>query len=148
MNTDGLPLNPDDMRLLAEIAFMAAESGQLPAARTIFEALHTLRSESTLPYIGLALAEIFAERPEDAARILREEGLAAHPDDQELKAFLGLALYGAGHAIQARAVLGEVVSRGPATLPHVRMASKLLSADPEIAGPVGLMPRWGLRLAS
>jgi predicted Zn-dependent protease len=129
MTTATVPLTPEDMRLIAEIGFMGTQSGQLAAARALFEALKVLRPQSTLPHIGLAMAALGAEKPDDAVRILRDEGLKQHPGDAELTAFLGLALHAAGRAAEASKVLTSVVQdEGSAHEPCVRMARKLLTA--------------------
>lgn len=143
MSSAGTPLDRDAMRLLAEIGFIATQSGQLAAARAIFESLRILRPESTLPYIGLAMADLAANRPQEAARTLRDQALKQHPDDPELMAFLGLALHGAGEGEQAQKVLTAVVQQhGASTAPYGRMASKLLAMNTGDGNPARLMPRW------
>lgn len=138
-----MPLDRDTMRLIAEIGFMGTQSGQLAAARAIFDSLLVLRPDSTLPCIGLAVTDLAADRPQDAARTLREKGLKHHPGDPELMAFLGLALQGAGQSDEARKVLCTVVEQNStSTAPYVRMARKLLSIDKGDPHPASLMPRW------
>jgi Flp pilus assembly protein TadD len=122
------PLDRDAMRLIAEIGFMGGHTRQFAASRALFESLKTLRPESTLPHIGLAMTELAADRADEAARVLREDGLKFHPDDGELMAFLGLALQSAGRNGEAHRVLTDVVQRdGAGAGPHVRMAEKLLA---------------------
>jgi predicted Zn-dependent protease len=143
MKAAGLPLDRDAMRLIAEIGFIGAQSGQPAAARAIFESLSVLRPDSTLPHIGLAMADLAADRPQDAARTLRDKGLKQHPADPELMAFLGLALHSAGQSAEAQKILSAVVEQhSPSTAPYVRMAGKLLSIDKGNADPASLMPRW------
>lgn len=148
MNAAAAPLDRDAMRLVAEIGFIGTQSGQPGASRAIFESLRVLRPESSLPFIGLALTDIACDRPEDAARLLREQALAQHPGDAEVMAFLGLALQAAGRNADAAQVLTEVLQRrAPHDEPHVRMAERLLNAarrgpapSPLIRGPVGPTP--------
>ena len=143
MTAGGLPLDRDAMRLIAEIGFIGIESGQAAAARAIFESMLVLRPDSPLPHIGLAMAHLAAERPLDAVRGLRDEGLKQHPGDQELTTFLGLALQAAGQNAEAQKVLATVIDRNSsADDPCVRIASKLLSAGKSETHPGGLMPRW------
>ncbi|HVZ45021.1 MAG TPA: hypothetical protein VHA82_14520 [Ramlibacter sp.] len=115
------------IRLIAEIGFIGARTGQTAAARALFQSLMVLRPESTMPVIGLAMSELGAENPEDAARILRDQGLKQYPGDGELLAFLALALHLAGHNAEAAKVLAPVLE-GPrdAAEPHVRLASGLI----------------------
>lgn len=143
MSLDGTAPDRETMRLIAEIGFMGTQSGQHAAARAIFDSLLVLRPDSTLPYIGMSMAELAADRPQEAARILRDEGLKHHPADPELMAFLGLALQSAGQNAQAHNILAAVVEedRGSGA-PYVRMASKLMSIDMGDASPARLMPRW------
>jgi predicted Zn-dependent protease len=145
MSNDKLPLDRDAMRLVADIGFMGAQTGQLAASRALFDALRTLRPDSTLPFIGIAVAELTSDRAEHAVRILRDEGLKQHPDDPELLAFLGMALQSAGNNIEARKVLSDLMRRpGADNAPHLAMAAKLLATGDKAAatGPANLMPRW------
>ena len=143
-----LPLNSDAMRLVAEIGFIGAETGQAAAARALFEALLILRPDSTLPHIGLALAALAADRPEDAVRMLRDNGLKQHAGDIELMAFMGLAMHAAGRPAQARDILQSVVDRAEnSDEPCVLMARKLLESGAKAAAPAFAMPRWSAAAA-
>ncbi|HTH80749.1 MAG TPA: tetratricopeptide repeat protein [Ramlibacter sp.] len=123
------PLDSDDLRILAEIGFMGAQSGQAPAARALFEALAVLRPLSTLPHIGLAQAAMGANKNQEGVRILRE-ALKKHPGDVELTAFLGLALHASGEAAQARKMMNTVIEKASeADATSVAMARKLLALD-------------------
>jgi predicted Zn-dependent protease len=124
-----LPLNSGDLRLLAEIGFIGAQSGQAPAARALFEALAVLRPQSTLPHIGLAQAALGANKHEEGVRILRE-ALKQHPGDIEVTAFLGLALHAAGESAEARRMMNDVIEKaGEGDAAPVAMARKLLALD-------------------
>lgn len=144
MSATALPLDRDAMRLLAEIGFMGTVTGPVAAARSLFESLQILRPDSKLPWIGLALGELGAGRPEEAVRLLRDEALRLHPGDAESLTFLGMALQKAGRASEARKVLASVIDQeGAEAEPHVRMATKLMvmaGGTPEQARPP--MPAW------
>jgi hypothetical protein len=146
MSEASVPLTPEDMRLIAEIGFMGTQSGQLAAARALFDALSVLRPQSTLPHIGRAMVALGADRPDDAARILRDEGLKQHPGDAELTAFLGLALHAAGRVAEAAKVLASVADQHGVSPdePCVRMATKLLAVGARSAAssPALAMSRW------
>jgi thioredoxin-like negative regulator of GroEL len=143
MNADALPLDRDTMRLIAEIGFLGTDTGAHVAARALFKSLQVLRPDSTLPFIGRAMAELADNKAEEAARILRDEGLKLNPTDPEVKTFLGLALHAAGRDGEARTVLASVVAEDPSsTEPYIRMAVKLLSSLAGAAQPASLMPRW------
>ena len=121
------PLDRTDLRMLAQIGFLAAQSNQQSAARTIFRALRVIRPDSPLPLVGLALADINAGRHASAVQLLQGEGLREHPDSGEIHAFLGWALLEAGNRDQAEKVLMSVLKPGDAEGPYVDMARKLLS---------------------
>jgi predicted Zn-dependent protease len=139
----GVPIDAEAMRLIAEIGFIGAQTGQVPAARALFQSLRVMRPDSTLPFIGLAMTELGADRADSAVRILREDALKQHPDDPELLAFLGLALQSAGRGGDAQKVLVTVTGQDAASeQPHTRMAGKLLELGKGRASPASLMPRW------
>jgi predicted Zn-dependent protease len=143
MGDANFPLNADSLRLIAEIGFMGTESDQAAPARALFKALRILRPQSTTPYIGLALAALRVEKTDEAIRILREEGLAAHPNDTELLAFLGLALQAAGNISEAKTVLSAVLNQeSGANDASRRMAAKLLSMEAGTMPPMPAMPRF------
>jgi predicted Zn-dependent protease len=137
--TSSEPLTADDMRLIAQIGFLAARENQQAPARSIFRALRVARPDSVLPFIGLAVAEIRAGHHAEAARLLRDEALPLHPDSGEIGAFLGLALVEGGRSDEARRVLQRVVESdtAPAAEPHVRMARKLLDMVHPAKGRAG-----------
>jgi predicted Zn-dependent protease len=144
MSDTNFPLNADTMRLIAEIGFMGTESGQAAPARVLFKALQLLRPESTVPYIGLAMAALAVEKSDEAIRILREEALAKHPKDMELMAFLGLALQASGKDAEAKGVLSALLNAqsGADDAPR-RMAAKLLSMQAGTMPPTPMMPKLG-----
>ena len=122
---------------------MGTQTKQVAAARAIFESLRTLRPDSTLPFIGLALAHIASNKPDVAALFLREEALKQFPRDAELQAFLGLALQCAGKNAEAQTVLKSVVDEhGADAQPHVRMAGKLIAMNTGDGSPTSIFPRW------
>ncbi|VTU22732.1 hypothetical protein H6CHR_01846 [Variovorax sp. PBL-H6] len=136
------PLNREDLQLLAQIGFFAAQSNQQGAAAALFSALRVVRSDAVLPLIGLALADMGAGRPAQAAKFLRDEALRKHPGDPELCAFLGLALIQAGRGTEARSVLLPMVDRergaGNGDQPYVRMALGLLHPDNSVPAPTAV----------
>lgn len=121
-----LPFDRDEMRLLAEVGFLAAANAQLPAARRIFTALRLLRPDSVLPFIGLAAVCSQEGKPEEAVRLLAEDALRQIPRDEELRAFLGLSLVEAGRFAEAGKVLRELAPPPGAAEPHMRLAAGLL----------------------
>jgi predicted Zn-dependent protease len=128
-------LAADEIRLLAEIGFMACGAGHARAARNLFEGLRVLRPRHAFPYIGLALARLGAGAYDEAVRILRDEGLAANPGNDEIQVFLGLALNMAKRPSESARVLEEVLKKAVDESPEVILARRLLGqhggASPE-----------------
>jgi hypothetical protein len=122
----GSVLTVEELRLLAEIGFMATTRGQCRRAKTIFEGLRELRPASPAPYIGLALAHLGVGAMEEAARVLREDGLRANPGNGEVLAFLGLVLSSARHFAECERVLVGVLDQGESDTPEHRLALRLL----------------------
>lgn len=145
-----LPFDRDEMRLLAEVGFLAAANAQLPAARRIFTALRLLRPDSVLPFIGLAVVSSHEGRPEEAVRLLAEDALRQIPRDEELRAFLGLSLVEAGRFAEAGKVLRELAPPPGSAEPHLRLAAGLLrnlegARPPSVPRPS--MPRLAIPAA-
>lgn len=105
----GAVLAPDEVRLLTEIGFLAAASGDVPRAETIFGLLARIRPDRLFPSLGLAVAWMNAGRAADAAALLEK---AACADDEERAwrdAWRGFALQLAGRSAQSRSVLEKAV---------------------------------------
>jgi hypothetical protein len=119
-------LTSEQVRLLAEIGFMAAGAGLGRVSEAIFDGLRVLRPQQPFPYIGLAWARQCAGRIEDAIRILREDGLRANPDNDEIQVFLGLALCIGQRSAESERVLSAVLAKpGPET-PERKLARSCL----------------------
>jgi hypothetical protein len=120
-----------EIRLLAEIGFLACGAGHSRAARLIFEGLKVLRPDRSFPYIGMALSRIEAGANDEAIRILREEGLRASPGNEELQVFLGLALTAARRPSESARILQEVLGNPGPDNAERRLARRLLGGPPE-----------------
>ena len=80
------------LKTLADIGFMASGTGLPKHAFGIFNGIEAARPDSPLSTIGFALEFMNRKRHQEAIDILHREGLAKHPDDPAIKAFLGMAL--------------------------------------------------------
>lgn len=101
------PLDGDDVRLLAEVGFLAGARGHAPAARAIFGALALCRPEAWFPQVGLAMAALNRREHDEALRAL-DEGLRrvrAEAGRRELQALRALALQLAGRPGESQAAL-------------------------------------------
>lgn len=130
-------LTTEEIRLLAEIGFLACGAGHTRAARLLFEGLRNLRPTQPFAYIGLALSRLEAGENEEAIRILREEGLRNNPDNDEVKVFLGLALATARRASESQRVLSEVADPAKGDVPEARFARRLLGKAASPQGSTG-----------
>jgi hypothetical protein len=121
-------LTNEQIRLLAEIGFMAAGIGQSARAEKIFSAIAVLRPNTAAPYIGIAMARLNARDFEGAIRVLRDDGMKAVQDNAEIRVFLGLALGLANRAAESERVLRQVASENEASnAPEIAMARNILS---------------------
>ena len=124
-------LGTEDIRLLVEIGFMACGARHVRAARAIFDGLETLRPGRAFIYVGSAMTSMSAGNPDEAVRLLREEGLRQLPGNEELLVFLAMALQEARCAGDSRRVLQALVDRpGESTAPQ-RLALALLRPSDE-----------------
>jgi Flp pilus assembly protein TadD len=98
-------LSPDDARLLTEVGFLAAASGDVRRAERIFDGLARLRPGRAYPLVGLAVAWMNAGRAAEAVAML-EKAQTADPEERAtLDAWRGFALQLAGRASESRRVL-------------------------------------------
>ena len=108
------PFDADDLRLLQDLALIAAGRGAVAEADAIAEGLTLLRPTLAGPRIARALARLNAGLAEEAVSCLRLPPAAGDADEQALhRAFLGLALQLAGRSAESRRVL-EAVAAEPA----------------------------------
>lgn len=106
------PLTSEEINLIAELGFMAATNGFVVPAIRIFQGLLVLRSDHSFPYIGLAVARLYAGAFNDAVRVLREDAAPVRRDREEIELYLGLALHLAGQPIEAARVLYALFDHG------------------------------------
>jgi len=131
-------LSSEDIRSIAEIGFMACGAGNISAARNIFEGLRVLRPDQAFVYIGLALTSMSLGAHQEAVDILRNKGLTASPDDDELKVFLGMALGMANRQNESQRVLSDLAGASTGTAAQ-KLAQRLLQdrAQDSAQAPTG-----------
>ena len=96
------PLQPEEIRLLGEVGFLAGARGDVVSARAIFGALELCRPQAGFPFIGVAMAQLNRRHNDDAVRTLeRGLGLVDESEKAELNAFRALALRLAGRASES-----------------------------------------------
>ncbi|MDD2868178.1 hypothetical protein [Neomegalonema sp.] len=83
---------PEDLRLMAEIGFLAIREEQGAALRPVFEMLDALQPDNAAGAIGLAMIEAAAGREREALALLRRAILTRKRSVREAKAtFCALA---------------------------------------------------------
>ncbi len=98
----------EDVRLLGEIGYAAANRGLHRDADLVFAALAALRPGSAAAGIGRALMALSRGRFDDAAQLLEREALAAEPDSIEARELLAVALELAGRAAERERVQATI----------------------------------------
>ncbi|WP_077001583.1 M48 family metallopeptidase [Variovorax sp. KK3] len=127
-------LSRAELRLLAEIGFMACTTRHARQAHAIFEGLNLLRPGHASVVIGLAMVSMCKGQFEDAVRVLREDGLHKHPHDEDVQLMLGIALLEAKRTTEGQKVLQALATApGPSTPPR-RVATAL--AQPQGQTPL------------
>jgi thioredoxin-like negative regulator of GroEL len=122
-----MAIDSETVTLLAELGFIAGDRGMAGQAEAIAAGLVAMRPESAEPHLVRAYCRLGARDAEGAVRILREDVLAAHPENAAGKAMLGLALHMAGKGTERDQVLQEVIEAGGDD--HaVEIAKKLVGA--------------------
>jgi hypothetical protein len=109
------PLRSEDIRLLAEVGFLASARGDLQAAGPIFALLEQCRPALAAPYVGMALAQLHRNLHDEAVRTL-DRGLphVAAEDVAAMQAIRALALRLGGRASECDRAL-------KAAGPHARV---------------------------
>ncbi|MEJ1160509.1 tetratricopeptide repeat protein [Prosthecomicrobium sp. N25] len=113
-------LEPDDVRALADLGFLALSRGLGVEAEAIFEALRAVRPGEEAPLIGLGLVRLAAGEFDRAVAQFR-----AAPKTDAALTFLGIALLRQGALAEARRVLETVAAAGeggPADLARQTLA--------------------------
>ncbi len=98
--------------LLAGAGFVALEVGRREKAERIFDALAAQWPARLAPILGKSLTLVLAGKPEEAVRLLENDGLA-HKKDPLWASFHALALAETGQAEAARAKLKALLAEAP-----------------------------------
>lgn len=117
-----LDLESDDVRLLADLGYMAVSHGLDVHAQAIFLGLRAVRPELEAAPVGLALVHLLRDEVEAAIKLLREAG----PGDAA-RTFLGIALARHGDLEEARRLLSDVATSAKGTA-HGTLAAETLAA--------------------
>ena len=124
---DQFPLTSEEIRLMAELGFMAATAGFVVPAIRIFQGLLVLRAEHSFPYIGLAVARLYVGAFNDAVQVLRESADVVLYGREEIQLYLGLALHLADQPTEAVRVLSALLECGNLDANQQALAESVLA---------------------
>lgn len=114
-------LNSDDLRLLADIGFIAGSRGLSEYARAIFEVVRVLRPGQEAGFLGSAVVHVLSGNPGAAVKELE-----CAPATIATKTFMGIALLQEGRLSDGSELLCEVVREAPGTA-YSQLAQGVLS---------------------
>lgn len=83
-------LTDTQVQRLQDIAYCAAHTGDVLNARTIYAGILAIKPQTVASRIGMAFTHLVVNEFDTAEAILKDEVLAANPDDAEARVLLGL----------------------------------------------------------
>ncbi|MCY4472098.1 MAG: tetratricopeptide repeat protein [Kistimonas sp.] len=124
----------ETLRLLADIGFMATSGGLSPQAAELFRAIELARPDSVLPHIGKALNCMNMKKHQDALDVLEKKALPMEPDNDSIKALIGMALMMMGRNNESERCLQAIASSEDKDPMAVEMATALLAKHNKNSG--------------
>lgn len=103
-------IDPEMLRLLAEIGFVGTACGLWNHAEDIFNGIRAVRPKSEYPVVSQALARMSMGDFSRAIQLLNDVALKLNPNNPLAQSFLGIALKQSGMANEGNRVLEYVVS--------------------------------------
>ncbi len=110
MAEDSFELQPEEARLLLNIAMMATGRNLFRSAATILAALEGFRPDSEQVANAKVVLMLSMKQAELAVEYIRGQALAKWPESGMLKAFLGMALQQLGRNDEANQALQEATA--------------------------------------
>ncbi len=102
-------LSSELAKILAEVGFSTIFSGNLAQARIIFETLRTFRPDCNSHVVGFALIAI-AGKEAKVAIVELQNVLRQNPDNKDVQALLGLALFMNGNYKESTEIVNEITA--------------------------------------
>ena len=102
-------ISSEYVQLLNEIGYVAIGRGLKKDAETVFDALSSIRPNSELPLIGLAVCALNFGKFKEALEILSEKAAKVNPDSDLVKAFFALVLMYSKQIKQCKEIVSEVI---------------------------------------
>ena len=110
MAEDSFELQPEEARLLLNIAMMATGHNLFRSATNILAALEQFRPDSEQVATAKVVLMLSMKQAELTVEYIRGQALAKWPESGMLKAFLGMALQQLGQNDEANQALQEAVA--------------------------------------
>jgi predicted Zn-dependent protease len=123
------PLASNEIRLLSELGFMAAASGQVAAATEIFEALICLRPTKSFPYVGKAVALLYVGSFPAAIDLLLAATQVVDADQEQIWIYLALAFQRSGYVAKSRKILNHLLDSGELSDVDATFVKAILKSD-------------------
>ncbi len=123
------PLVSNEIRLLAELGFMAAASGQVAIAIEIFDALICLRPKKAFPYVGKSIAFLYVGSIAAAVELLSAASQVVETDQEQIWIYLALAFQRMGDVGKARKILDYLLDSGELSEVDVIFAKSILNSN-------------------
>jgi tetratricopeptide (TPR) repeat protein len=123
------PLASNEIRLLAELGFMAAASGQVATATEIFESLIRLRPTKAFPYVGKAVALLYVGSFPVAIELLAAATQVVETDQEQIWIYLALAFQRSGLVGKARIILNHLLDSGELSDIDATFVKAILKGD-------------------
>lgn len=135
---DDLGLGTEDIRLLADVGFIALSRGFLAEARALLDALRLLRPGSDACLVGEGVFWLAMGEPAIAVEKLR-----CGPPSDAVRSFLGIALFQSGAVEEATDVLDDVAQTASRRAYADLAAAVLRDRDEARKDRLGLFPANG-----
>lgn len=123
------PLAGNEIRLLAELGFMAAASGQVANATEIFDALIYLRPKKAFPYVGKSIAFLYVGLIIAAVDLLSVASQVVETDQEQIWIYLALAFQRMGDVGKARKILDYLLDSGELSEVDAIFAKSILNGN-------------------
>lgn len=97
-------LTDAQVQRLQDIAYCASHTGNVLKARTIYAGILAIKPQSVASKIGMAFTHLVVDEFDKAEAILKDDVLAATPDDSEARVLLGMNYMLAGRNDEAKTI--------------------------------------------
>jgi len=126
------PLASNEIRLLAELGFMAAAYGQVAAATEIFDALIKVRPKKSFPYVGKAVALLYVGSFTAAIELLSAATQVVKTGQEQIWIYLALAFQRSGLVSKANKILEHLLNSGELSDVDEIFVKAILKSDSQV----------------